>query len=396
MKSRAYQKTHPWLTFQLSLERAPAKLWMLLGEARSKCDHIRWVPLKPAVAKDLHTVYLAKGAQATTAIEGNTLSEQEVLDRVRGELKLPPSKEYLGREIDNVVSAANDILQALLKSHDGLPLTCDAICEYNARVLAGLDVADEVKPGHIREHSVGVAGYRGAPAQDCKYLLDRLCSWLGSADFDGADHGLAVPILKAIVAHLYLAWIHPFGDGNGRTARLMEFHLLVSAGVPSPAAHLLSNHYNQTRSEYYRQLDVASKSGGDVVPFITYAVQGFVDQLKEQLNVIRTQQWHVAWSDYVHEMLGGAGATTTRQRRLVLDLAAPKASEWVALKDVRHISPRVAEAYAHKTQKTISRDLNALKKKRLVVLESGRARANRELILGFLPPTVRRAQKART
>lgn len=54
-------------------------------------------------------------------------------------------------------------------------------------------------------------------------------------------------IFKAVVAHLYLAWIHPVGDGNGRTARLVEFQILLSSGVPSPAAHLLSNHYNQTR-----------------------------------------------------------------------------------------------------------------------------------------------------
>jgi Fic family protein len=83
-------------------------------------------------------------------------------------------------------------------------------------------------------------------------------------------------ILKAVVAHLYLAWIHPFGDGNGRTARLVEFQILLSSGVPSPAAHLLSNHYNQTRSEYYRQLDRASKSGGELAPFIEYGARGFV------------------------------------------------------------------------------------------------------------------------
>ena len=56
--------------------------------------------------------------------------------------------------------------------------------------------------------------------------------------------------------------------------------ILVISGVPAPAAHLLSNHYNQTRSEYYRQLGRASQSGGDVLPFITYAVRGFVDGLR--------------------------------------------------------------------------------------------------------------------
>jgi len=82
-------------------------------------------------------------------------------------------------------------------------------------------------------------------------------------------------------------WIHPFGDGNGRTARLVEFQILLQAGIPSPAAHLLSNHYKQTRTEYYRQLATASRSGGNILPFIEYAVGGFVDGLKEQLALIR-------------------------------------------------------------------------------------------------------------
>ena len=75
-----------------------------------------------------------------------------------------------------------------------------------------------------------------------------------------------MPILSAILAHLYLAWIHPFGDGNGRSARLLEFGVLLTGRVPTVAAHLLANFYNDTRSEYYRQLRIASESGGDVVP----------------------------------------------------------------------------------------------------------------------------------
>ncbi|MBW2661693.1 MAG: Fic family protein, partial [Deltaproteobacteria bacterium] len=37
--------------------------------------------------------------------------------------------------------------------------------------------------------------------------------------------------------------MHPFGDGNGRTARLLEFEALLSSGVPAPSSQLLSNHY---------------------------------------------------------------------------------------------------------------------------------------------------------
>jgi hypothetical protein len=53
----------------------------------------------------MHKLFLAKGALATTAIEGNTLSEQEVLGHIERRLKLPPSKEYLGQEIDHDTKA---------------------------------------------------------------------------------------------------------------------------------------------------------------------------------------------------------------------------------------------------------------------------------------------------
>ncbi len=59
--------------------------------------------------------------------------------------------------------------------------------------------------------------------------------------------------------------------------------LTLPADVPSTAAHLFSNHYNRTRAEYYRQLDRASKSGGDLISFLNDAVRGLFDGLREQL-----------------------------------------------------------------------------------------------------------------
>jgi hypothetical protein len=82
---------------------------MNLGEAASKCEHIAGVPLRPLVAHELHQLYLAKGVLGTTAIEGNTLSEEQVRQILKGELKLPPSKEYLQQEIENILQACNEI-----------------------------------------------------------------------------------------------------------------------------------------------------------------------------------------------------------------------------------------------------------------------------------------------
>lgn len=110
---RTFERTHPWLSFRIELRKAAPPLWLLLGEAASKCDHMAGVPLRPATAQSLHQLYLAKGALATTAIEGNTLTEKEVLARIQGKLKLPPSKEYLGQEVDNIVAACNGIGERL-------------------------------------------------------------------------------------------------------------------------------------------------------------------------------------------------------------------------------------------------------------------------------------------
>ena len=234
--------------------------------------------LSPAAAAELLQVYLTKGMLATTAIEGNTLSEEEVRGILDGTLDLPPSREYLEKEIENVLAAYNLARQELLEDPD-LPFTIERLREYNRLILDGLEVEESVTPGALRTHSVVVGSYRAAPAEDVEYLLTRLCQWLNSNDFDAPDAPeLAAPlaIVKAIVAHLYLAWIHPFGDGNGRTARLLELQILLTAGFPVPTCQLLSNHYNQTRTEYYRQLALSSRKPDGLLSFLAYAVQGFV------------------------------------------------------------------------------------------------------------------------
>ena len=381
---RTYEETHPWLRFQLDLRQFDYHLWLMLGEAESKCQHISGVPLLPGVAEMLHQVYLAKGALATTAIEGNTLTEEQVMQRLQGQLHLPPSKHYLGQEIDNIVQACNQIADEIFQGRS-TGLDVESFKADNRQVLKGLAVAEGVEAGVIRTYSVGVASYRGAPAEDCAYLLERLAGWLnqGFAPPDGR-YPIAFGLLKAILAHLYLAWIHPFGDGNGRLARLVEFRILLAAGVPSAAAHLLSNHYNQTRSEYYRQLERASRSGGDVISFVRYAVQGFVDGLHEQLQLIRGQQLHVHWVNFIHEQFRErTSATDIRRRHLVLDLTA--ASAPVPAANVRHISPRVAEAYAGKSEKTIQRDLNELERMDLIERLPNGVQVRRERLRAFLP-----------
>jgi len=379
-----FKETHPWITFSLDLRKASYITWLLLGEAQSKCEHIAGIPLLPNIAKEMHKIFLAKGALATTAIEGNTLSEDEVMKHLEGKLQLPPSKKYLAQEIDNIVTACNYIADKVItqKKHK---LFANEIKKYNGMVLKDLPLDDDIVPGEYRKHNVVVARYRGVTPDDCEHLLNKLCEWLNNEFTPPNDqYDIAFGILKSIIAHIYLAWIHPFGDGNGRTARLVELHILLSVGIPTAAAHLLSNHYNSTRQEYYRQLDHASKTGGNIFPFIIYALQGYVDGLKSQIEMIKIQQLSILWRDYVYSKFRDKEREPDiRRRKLVLDLSKKK--DPVPLSEIRLISPKIAEFYATKTSKTISRDLDTLMKMNLIISEKNGFRAYIEQILAFLP-----------
>jgi Fic family protein len=119
-----------------------------LGECQSKCEHLAGVPLRPDVAQILHRVYLAKGIQGTTAIEGNTLSEADVLKHIEGKLEVPPSKEYLKQEIDNILLECNRML-GLVASGQPPTLSLKRIKEINKAVLKGLTLEEGVAPGEI-------------------------------------------------------------------------------------------------------------------------------------------------------------------------------------------------------------------------------------------------------
>lgn len=360
---------------------------MLLGEARSKIQHLAESLLAPETGERLRQLYLAKGVHATTAIEGNTLSEGEVAEYLAGRLKLPPSQDYRTREIDNIIRAYNHIGEELFGGGER-DLTPDKIKEYNRLILDGLKLEDGVVPGKIAPKRPAVARYLAPPREDCDYLLERLCEWLNSDEFDAPEEELAIPyaIIKAVVAHLYLAWIHYFGDGNGRTARCVELQILVaSSRIPTPAGHLLSNHYNITRDEYYRQLDASSREhAGEPIAFLTYAARGLVDELREQLRQVWIQLYDDRWEQYVYQQFGDARTPPRiRQRQLVLDLSARRTP--VPRNELRALGPKIAVAYAKRGEKTLTRDLNALLKRDLIVFENGGYRPRREKILALLP-----------
>jgi Fic family protein len=376
----------PWISFEIDLNRMAPAFWMYLGEARSKCDHLANVPMPPKDAQNLHLVTLTKGVHATTAIEGNTLSQSDVEQIVRSSLEhVSESEDYRVREVENVLRAYNSI-QRTIATGIKIALTPQLIKQFNAEVLQGLELPPEVTPGQVRSHSVVVGRYRGPDAANCEGLLVEMCDWLNRSEFVG-EGPMRVPIaiIRASLVHLYLAWIHAFGDGNGRTARLCEYLVLVTSGVPSSAAHLISNHCNNTRDEYYRQLQFASESGGDVSRFLTYCASGFVTELSDQLKTVYDRQFRLTWNEYVAQKTPGRDLPVRDRRRLIAEELFGRAASG---DQITSLTPELARIYARTIPKTLVRDLQELVTAGLIVESKGKYSANTNVLLDFLPMAV--------
>jgi Fic family protein len=372
---------YPWISFSINMEKLSWKIWMRLGQCIAKCNQIKQSPLTPEARTRLHRIYLAKGAHATTAIEGNTLTEQDAEKIIEGRLELPKFKEYLKNEIQNIIDACNDIGYKISQGRFEQKITVKQICEYNKIVLRGVPYADEVEPGTLRKHYVSAGNYRAPDPADLTELLERFCQWMNNPSFkDEKESDVLLSIIKAIIAHLYIAMIHPFGDGNGRTARLLEFAILLNAGLPSPAAHLLSNHYNNTRALYYNHLSKATKKR-DAILFVSYAIEGFLDQLDEQLKEISNQLVNVYWRNYIYDQFRTESHKKMMRRRRELVLALSEQDDFV---EANFLKALMSEYYEN-TVTTFSRDIKALVERKFIIQEHSKFSANKQLVLQWLP-----------
>ena len=354
-----------------------------IGQCIGTIEVLKWIPLEPNVRKSLLQVALIKGAMATTAIEGNTLSEEEVEGILQGK-SVPESRRYMEIEITNVIDALNELLDEVAVRENVQLVTPELIRRFHKMIGKNLGKHLEAIPGQFRRNNVVVATYRPPDYVKVESLMQQLCDWSRNEFHFEEQQTFSDAIIQAIVSHIYIAWIHPFGDGNGRTARLLEFYLLLRWGMPDFASHILSNFYNQTRTEYYRQLDHARKSG-DLSEFVAYAIKGLSDGLVEMGNTVTDHLLHVSWKNYVYEVFdaNGVGGDADKRRRavaLAMDFPTVYSPE-----ELKAVSPVVAHFYGQVSERTVYRDIEALEKLELVTRKEEGIRVNTGILYQRMP-----------
>jgi len=227
-------------------------------------------PLDPSITNELKRYYRVGLTYTSNALEGNTLTESEtkvVLEDgiTIGGKPLKDHLEALGH------AKAYDYLYELLEKSE---ITEPDILELHRLVV--YDIQDAY-PGAYRPRPVIITGTefippapKDVPHLMTHFLAQQLPVW------QKTKH----PIEVAALAHLELVHIHPFMDGNGRTARLLLNLLLLKSG------------YTQTiippvvRADYIATLDIAHTQGNKQ-PFLNFISHMVNESLKDVLRIVR-------------------------------------------------------------------------------------------------------------
>ncbi|CAI5449306.1 unnamed protein product [Caenorhabditis angaria] len=207
----------------------------------------------------------------TVAIEGNTLS----LGQTRSILEsgmVVPGKSI--REHNEVIGmdAALRFLNSTLLSMDHDRISIDDILEMHRRVLGN---ADPIEAGRFRNTQVYVGKFTPISPEYVAEQMDELVEWLNDENTLNMD-----PIEKAAIAHYKLVLVHPFTDGNGRTARLLLNLIMMRSGFPPVILPV------ETRAEYYSSLHVANL--GDLRPFVRYVAKYTKESIQRYIGTTKT------------------------------------------------------------------------------------------------------------
>ncbi len=356
----------------------------MLGECDAYVKALTDIPLKPEHRDKLLRVSLIKGAQATTAIEGNTLSQEEI-EKLDEGWKLPPSKEYLEIEVKNILAAFNELLREIVVEDKVRIITPELIKNFHRMIGQNLGSHFDAIPGRFRDDNRVVGRYLAPDYKFVPELVDTLCNWLKQEFHYRDGQSFNTLVIQAIITHVYVEWIHPFGDGNGRTGRLLEFYILLRTGLPSIVSHILSNFYNQTRPEYYRQLEMARKNR-NLSGFIKYASQGFRDGLNENLNLIQESQFIIFWHNYIYEAFSDIKYTKRdafkRKRELILSVPINKELD---VDQLIELNPSIAKRYATVNRVTVLRDLKELQELNLLIKIGRKYILNTKILKTMMP-----------
>ena len=267
----------------------------------------------PEIADPHRKVYysvssLMEEAIASSQAEGAVTDTKKAKEMLRKNIR---PKDKSERMIVNNYRA-----MLFIRDHTEQPLTPDFIKEVHAIVTEG--TLDERYRGRFRDNDdvvvqdpiTGEVSHVPVPREEIDESIGQLC------DFINDESEPLHPVIKGIILHYVVAFIHPFEDGNGRVSRTLFYWYELKSGYWLMEYLALSRYIKEHKGKYEESYVFGETDGNDMTYFILYNLKALMDSvdrfesyLKRKIEVDRT----------VRDRLSGSGLND-RQIRMVTSL----------------------------------------------------------------------------
>lgn len=336
-------------------------------------DHLRKKELSGSTPiqtfLDLKSLFHIMESIGSARIEGNHTT---IIDFIDSKIKKPKSKSEKIKEIQNVEDALRFIDEEAKQKT--LEINEQFIKKLHKMVVKDLSPKDEgdEHPGEYRKTPIGINNSSHTPPApiEVDYYMDELFSFVERRDAQKYD------LLKIALTHHRFVWIHPFGDGNGRTVRLITYAQLVYAGfnvqkvgrVINPTAIFCSN-----RDKYYDYLSKADTGTAEgLLEWCEYVLKGLATEI-EKIDKLTDYS-------YLSQTILLPAIDYSLERKFITGTEADILR--IAVKEKGFQAGDLKNVFPNKLPQHISRYISGMKQKKLILPEFGKSR---KYLISFEP-----------
>lgn len=311
------------------------------------------IPYQRNWTDQLQMIQLKREVAGTSRIEGADFTDREL------DAAMKETPEQLHTRSQRQAAAAVRAYRWIAGLPHDRAIDEQLIKEVHRYIIVGAD-DDHCQPGQLRGRDVnvtfGVPPHRGAQGgEECETAFRGLCR---AAQREFRDHD---PLIQALALHYHFAAMHPFIDGNGRTARALEALMLQRVGLKDTLFIAMSNYYYEEKHSYLKALASVRAADHDLSDFLVFGLKGIAVQCNRLFDEIRKNVAKALFRNVMFDLFNRL--LTTRKRviaeRHIEILKRLLASDKLSLEEVNE-QTKAFYAPLKNPQKALIRDLNYL------------------------------------
>lgn len=327
-------------------------------------EHLRKKKLEgsthPSVFFQLKHLFHTLESIGSARIEGNNTTIAEYIE-TKIEENTDEHISYAIREIRNIEEAT-----AFIENNvNDYPINKKFISEIHRILVKGLPLNGEgdKSPGVYRKHNIKIAQSEHLPPDyfSVEPYMNDLFQFINDETPSKYD------LMKTAIAHHRFVWIHPFGNGNGRTVRLFTYAMLIKSGfnvnvgrIINPTAVFCNN-----RTEYYDKLSKADKGKEEgILEWCEYVLKG----LKEEIEKVDKLMDY----DYLKKEILIPAINISLERKIISENESEILKRTIEHQLIQNSD--LQDLFKGKQASEVSRQIKKLKDKKMLISESENSR----------------------